>query len=405
MKHYLAQIFAVGMFMAALGFTVDSHATCVNGKVEFWWELGNYCDSGDRDCSNWRYTSASQDTWVPLKEVIFELRDGSSNNLLATGDVDNSGNFSTCYSGSASSLLVRFFPEHKSGAFQVQTSSGGRWVFNCSTSTGSGDLGTCRYGSNGSPNAVASVYYTGYAFLKNVANQMDRVEGGFTNVSVRMDSDATETRGYDKVVKLGGSSSHEFGFHSTNHEMGHVASHMASRSQYLGPDNSNKSAGIVYDACGGNTSHTFFSTDECKDAVDHEGLADFFGSMARLRGTSENPCESLASRAEECLDDGDSFDLESNVCPSSGRDQESQVVRYLWDTFDPSRSTPQDEYDEILNRYPNGRNNHDKSENWCCTFWVCDPCDHDEKNTADFNHHFEAQTGEDGVSLLNAHCL
>lgn len=277
-------------------------------------------------------------------------------------------------------------------------------MFSCNDQPGSGDVGSCSYGSNGSPNAIASVYYTGYAFLKNTANAMDRVKSGFTNVGVRMVNTASNTWGWDKVINITGTTRVEHGFATTMHEMGHVAQAMASRNRYLGPDSSNKGAGIVYNACGGNSTWAFDSSDECKNVILHEGAAESFAFMARMRGGSANPCTSRVSRAEECADGDSTFNLESNVCPSSGRAEARQVVRYFWDTFDSSGNTDKDNYDEAWYRFPNGRDNREKSEDWCCTFWTCSPCNPDQRQTNDFDYHLELVTGND-TTLLNTHCL
>lgn len=100
-----------------LMFSGEAHAACINGKVEFWWELGNYCDSNDRTCTDWRYTDSPQDTWWPMKEVIFEVRKVNSSTVLATGDVDDQGNFAACYSGTESQVDVKFWPEQQERSF------------------------------------------------------------------------------------------------------------------------------------------------------------------------------------------------------------------------------------------------------------------------------------------------
>lgn len=86
-------------------------------------------------------------------------------------------------------------------------------------------------------------------------------------------------------------------------------------------------------------------------------------------------------------------------------------VRYMWDHFDTPAVTPgdnatiaKDEWDAILNRYPQGRGNRAKDENWCCAFDTCYPCFHDEKNMVDWEHHVDSHVGVETSGLRLNNC-
>jgi hypothetical protein len=213
----------------------------------------------------------------------------------------------------------------------------------------------------------------------------------FNNVSIRMDHTGSATFGYDKIINILDSTTAELNFATVMHEMGHVSTHLGSQLQYLGPDSGNKGAGVVYDACGGNTSWDFYSNDECGDVVFMESIAEHFGAWARQLPNTKKPCTGRAGRQEACQPSG--FNLETPEACST-RKRVVDYTRYLWDTYDSDKpgdteyaDIDEDVYDEALVAYPIGRDNHDKSENWCCTFWTCNPCDHDDKNMSDYDFH------------------
>lgn len=388
----------------------DAAAACITGQIGFRWALGNYCDWDDdddpangnnRDCTGWKYarTRPAVDVEdVPVKEAkvqVFTLNDQP----LASGELNTDGEYDICYSGTQTQVKVQFRAEHKSGAFSIRSSSGAQWV-TIRTRAGTGFGQHAPIGTEASPSAVWNMYYSAYASLKNVAKQMDITNGTFTGVEIWTDSESTQTRGYDKWITVADSLGDEFGMAAIPHEIGHVLHHMSSQSTYLGCDNSNKGFGVDYEACGGDGGHGLYSVDDCADSRYAEGLATFFAAAAIENRDAENECWALANPNEQCLNVYalDRVMLESNSCPSSGQN-EAQITQYLWDTYDASTYTPLDGYDDILHLFPNGRADHNKSENWCCTAWYCTPCDHNDYNILDFAYH------RGTYEFLSTHCL
>lgn len=385
-----------------------AEAACVQGKLSTWWEVGGFCDQTVRTCTGWHYTKVSQNTFQPIREMKIEVLNEAGTSVLATGNTNSSGDYAMCYSGSPASVRVRLNFTQLNSSFSIRQSNGGTWFSDCSLSgLGSGtNTRNCTWGSNNAPHLHTSLYEQAFVTLKNTVNAMDGVRSGFTSAQVRMNASGSNTWGYDKIVNI--ANGHELNW-TVAHEIGHVASHLASRSRYLGTDDSNKGAGVVYDACGGNNSTTWTSTDECRDAVWTEAIAQAFATWALQNASATNPCTASSLAEAECLLGG-GWNLETTpTCASRMRIQDA--VRYMWDHFDTPATTPgdnttiaKDEWDGILNRYPGGRGNRAKDENWCCTFWSCWPCDHDDKNLSDWEHHVDSHVGVDTATLRANNC-
>jgi hypothetical protein len=398
----------IALVATLLVLPATAEAACVQGTLYTWWEVGGYCDRNLRTCTEWNYTNLSQNTYQPIREMKVEVVNEAGTSVLATGNTNSLGQYNICYAGSPTAVRVRLKLAHLSDAFSIRQSNGGTWFTDCAQSgLGSGtNLRNCYWGSNNAPHLHVSLYEQAYISLKNAVNEMDGVRSGFTNAQIRMNAGSSNTYGYDKIVNI--ANGHELNW-VVAHEIGHVLSHMGSRDRYLGTDSSNKGPGVQYDACGGNDGTTWTSVDECRDAVWTESIAQLFATWSLQSASATNPCTASGLAEMECLSGG-GFDLEATpACAARMRIQDS--LRYMWDHFDTPANTvgdnttiAKDTWDAILNRYPGGRANRAKDENWCCTFWSCWSCDHDDKNLVDWESHVDAQVGVDTAALRSVNC-
>lgn len=216
---------------------------------------------------------------------------------------------------------------------------------------------------------------------------MDVLNPKFTNVKIRYGADATNTHGFDKVIRVQQNPIFDTIPLLVPHEMGHITHHLTSRDGYLGPDSNNKAFGHSYTSCFPGDSHGFY-TEECASAAYLEGVAHGLGAMALMNASTPSPCISgnithgVSCQAAQSTE---RIGLEDNICPGGGT-RESQIARYVWDRFDDGGPLIRDDFDNIFNTFPEGTGNHEKSELWCCAVF-CWVCEDQVANVADWAHH------------------
>jgi hypothetical protein len=356
----------------------------VRGQLLFFNAQGNFCASGS-DCTGSKYPQSEFGVPMPIRDARVFVRVAGS--VIGQGVTDASGNFAMAWqteSKPTTSIRAELFwqPTQKDGRFSIITDQGYPWELSAGTvtllassSVGSPqNLGAFQWGTTlRDANPIANVYdgawRTWEAF--RVSNRMLTY---FTNIRVqafdaRGECPTSCAIGAEKLVILDPNSSFSPQARIM-HELGHIASYLASRDQsfrsglnYCYPETSNS----VPDCPNRGWRNT---SPEWGAVAFEEGLANFLGDVALYSSTARAPLTCLNS-GTDCRG-GDSIETSSrSQCGADENRIPLSVERYLWDAFDSNVDYPGElltksyfEFFDAVNGFDNGHDNLQKDEPW-----------------------------------------
>ncbi|MEQ8274844.1 MAG: hypothetical protein RKU31_14340 [Deltaproteobacteria bacterium] len=408
-------IFTMTTLVASLSTAAAFGATTgtVSGKLQFYQNQGNYCPTS-RDCTNARYKQADFGTFQPIANALVYLFD-VSNVAIGAGTTDADGDFTiSWYSVSnANQASVRFFYEQDGQRFAIRSSDGSvRQAYTPDFSITNGTapnnpqaVGTFSWGSSASPNEYMNVYDGAEKMWRKALKNSNAMLSYFNSLDVWVNSNDCSTScadGSAMVVKLDPNA--EFKPQARIlHEMGHIASYLASNDQ-----NYRFSGTYNFPVPNQQAGNWSLNTAEWGSVQFEEGVATFFGDAA-FYGPG-NPTPFTCNSTGVC----NSFDTElstgANNCVVNEDRQVISVVRFLRDAFDSTSDWAGDDvqrplYDFIdtITVADNGRDEGEKNEPWSVSNAnVLD--DDDGRSAVDFRRHFKTRTGVSIWKMWNRNC-
>ena len=396
---------AVGQAEASTGY--------VSGKLQFYQNQGGYCPS-TRDCTGARYLQSEFNTYQPIRDAKVWVRRTSDFAVIGQGTTDRTGSFTIRWNDPTSSGSVAadlyWTGEHKDGRFALRNSTG--LVFrmstpdfllaNGTTATAPTSIGNYKWGQSGSPHPLSNVYDGAFRDW-DVFETANRMVNHFTGVEIRAFSDRCSTSCAEgKVVTLDPNSAY-VPQARVMHELGHVASTVASHDQTrsLPP----------------NTIYCFDDTVNCgwglnsrewQAAAFEEGLATFFGDVGLYTKAATAPHTCYASAAA-CSTGTFNMETSSRSSCQSGENRWAlSTNRYLWDAYDtPSDYTGENlsaayyEFFDTVNALHNGTWEDQKEEYWNADYSALD--DKDGRSAHDFLDVWR-QWGTDSGTQYDGNC-
>lgn len=339
-KHFaVAVLVALASLLPSSAFAAGRQGW-VDGTLRFYNNQGNFCPTS-RSCSGAQYLQSEFNSILPIRNVKVRLKWGTL--VVGQGVTDQLGVFNFQYtipSDSTHTLVLETFLEEANGRFQVYDGdeTTRRLYSNISYSAldSGGSLGTFTWGSSSSPNPHANIYDSAWRTWYKAFSYSGLMNSYFTGVKIfAFNATACPTScasGDDKEVIIDSVWSAYAPMGRTMHELGHIASDLASPGQsfkavanYCYPNTSPPPGGN----CGWSETSSEWGSDQFE-----EGLATFLGMVAIYWGWNPEPHHCLLSGAA-CANN--SFDIEdSSGCTSADKREPLQVVRYLWDLYDTS---------------------------------------------------------------------
>lgn len=392
----------------------DSSGT-VQGNLQFFQNQGNFCPAG-RDCTGAKYTAAQFNTNQPIANVKVYIRRHSDNLVLGQGTTNNMGNFTmqwTLPEGNRrdveAHLIIRY--EHQNDRFTVNTEGGGFWI----SSSGSfvvehntvQNLGGFTAGNAASPPAIANVYDGAVKMWNNSLAQSALMAAVFSGVSIRAFDNAGTcptscAQGANNRILMDPNSTF-MPQARVMHEMGHIASYVASRNQeytfggdYCWPATGN---------CGWN-----LNTAEWGAAQFEEGVATHLGDVGLYFPGATQPHTCISTNS--CPNN--TFNIETslgNSCTANQARQPIQSIRYHWDNYDSlddfagaaSDTLNQGMWNVVdtINDLNNGIFDNQKNEPWGPFLLALD--DRDGRSNIDFRQAWNT-AGTNSATQLTQNC-
>ena len=206
---------------------------------------------------------------------------------------------------------------------------------------------------------VANLYDGAYRTWDNVLSTSWRLSNFFTNVIIRMDMSISKLDSAANKRIYIDSTSYRQPQERIGHEMGHLASYIASRASRSNYGQESLSCGY-----GGDGWYTDSIEVEC--TAFEEGLASYVGTMALY--------SEVATNVRTCWSDdhcfpgssATSYPVEFNTGCTCGRGKPQNSLAYLWDVTDSSDSVNLSFSDVVtaLYSYDEGCGNHQVNEQY-----------------------------------------
>lgn len=398
----------------------------IAGTIKHFNRIGNYCPSSS-NCTGAKYTQSEYNTALPVKNakvtlnVVFNQGSGETVIPIGTGSTNSNGYYKFYWYINPSDwtnyttngvFQLRWNPAHKDNRFTIKSSSGGTWFFWGSVSSlTSGttynspqSLGTKQWGSSNSPNALTNLYEGAERMWENLSTS-SRMNTYFTGIDIIAwdDSECSTSCAYgdDKRIVIDSEGSAYKPQGRVMHEMGHIASHLASRDQSV------KTCANLRSSYNYATQTNFgweLDSQENGCIQFEEGLATFFADTAFYSQDAVSPAT--------CISDGIcNLMLEPSsgavgTC-ASGEDRWALTVdRFLWDLYDNNIDFTSETFsytlDDLINviyEFPNGTDDYQKNEPWNST--LTSVVDLDGRSGTDYLYHFIYDfLGSPGIPVL-----
>lgn len=402
---FLLNLFCVSTALGESGY--------VSGTLKHFNKMGNYCPSY-RDCTGAKYPHTQYNTALPVKNakvtlnVVFNQGSGETVIPIGSGSTDSTGYYKFYWYINPSNwtnyttngmFQLRWNPAHKDNRFTIKNSSGATWFFwgavssltSGTTSSSPQSLGTKQWGSSNSPNALTNLYEGAERMWENLSTS-SRMNTYFTGVDIIAwdNSVCSSSCAYGDLKKII-IDSEDSAYKPQGrvmHEMGHIASHLASRDQSV-----KTCAYLISSYNYGTQTGTDWSLNSPENGCIQfeEGLATFLADTAFYSQDAVSPAT--------CISDG--------ICdlmlePSSGavgtcalgEDRWALTVdRFLWDLYDDNADFTADTFTyslsdliEVIYTFPNGTGSYQKNEPWDSTLTsVTEP---DGRSGTDYLYHF-----------------
>ncbi len=410
MKRLLPALAALAVTVpGSLAFAASSGT--IAGKLYFYQNQGNYCPTG-RDCTGARYREAEYHTNQPIANAKVYIRRKSDDTVLGQGTTGTDGAYSIHWTDPSTSADVEgqivFRGENKDGRFQIRNTDLGYWIWWSNVTLQRGETteaGTRTWGNSSSPHALSNLYDGANSMWSSSLTNSARMRAKFTDLDiVAYDGEACPTScasGPKNRVTIDSSESAYRPQARVMHEMGHIASYLASDGY--------KQAGSGTDAyCfGGESSPCGWGMTEAEWAAVHfeEAFATFLGDVAFYGHSALEPrtCNSSSSCGNH--------DLETSggtSCPTDDNRRPINAVRYFWDVYDDhsdytgeSLSESMFVFIDTMHDYENGVGDGQRNEVWDADLSSID--DRDGRSCIDFRENMK-KDGPDSTLQLAHNC-
>ena len=388
----------------------------VTGKLQFYQNQGNYCPSS-RDCSGAQYLESEYHTYQPVQDVKVYV-ETSGGALIGSGATDENGDFTIAWIqlfSYTSAARVYFTGAHKDNRFRFLTSSGGNHKYQTSNFTlsigGTTAIGTRSWGSASDPKEMVNAYDGAVSMWKNSLDKSNRMKNNFNDVVIYAFSD---TAPYSCGTSCASGSRNDIQLDDSAafkpqarvmHEMGHIASYVAS-------PRSRPSNNYCYPNATGSGCTWSFTTAEWRAASFEEGLATYLGDSAFYYWWANDPrtCNSTGACSGTNSETETSKGASSNCATDEGR-WGLTTVRYLWDIYDGvndsnfTDTVRRERYEIIdtLASFPSGFDDHDKNEPFDSS-WDVDNRDGHGGYDFYYNQRYSHSEGIDSYALRQNNC-
>ena len=343
----------------------------VEGTLTFYQNQGNYCPA-TRDCTGAKYTQAQFATFQPLRNTkVYILRQPGSA-VIGQGTTNGAGVFKIKWvTGQSSSdnkdvaarLIVRF--EQDDGRFAVHRVTGALWLaahdFVADHGNHSQKLGTLSLGNAAAPNEVANIFDGAVRMWNNSLGQSNRMNLYFTNLSIRafeppppappaanntcqtscaigsFNPDEPDQPGFGPhLVRMDPNNSGFAPQARVMHEMGHIASFVASRDQsynwggdYCFPTTAAAVAPLTCAAAGWN-----IGSPEWGAAMFEEAAATHLADVGLYFPTATQPRTCISTTFCSNAANNNIETSLGTTCGVNVNRQAINSVRYHWDNYD-----------------------------------------------------------------------
>lgn len=403
-------------------FSVEASANgVISGRLSYVNDSSGWCPAGNA-CTGWKFLQ-SQTTRPDGDGVRFTklvLRN-SAGTVIGQSSTGGSGNYTLSWTGasSLSNCRLEWWGEDSTRMFILESSEAPYFILiptlNNNTTAASpqpvGGIWTRLDGANAANNASDMVTaFLGSAILSNDVHGVRLRTNSSTCASgcARWYEASKEGRiylpangGFDRLARV-------------LHEFGHIATYNGSRDRTISWE-TDSTNGFAYDRDGSdwtNTSREYFGT------AAQEALATALGARGNYspNATAPEPTQCGATGGSCPVNSGTRMETE----PTCGLDfnrQHQNIVRWFWDLMDTSADTCGAATSDntalsigamidMLRRFPNGRGNHQKSEQVCCVTFLftfeCSTCDSEVgRNVFDYHQHMPAGTQD----LRSCNCV
>ncbi len=395
----------------------EAHNGYVYGRLEFYQAQGNYCpSSGGADCTGAKYREADFHRYSPVRHAKVWLRNVNNGNIIGTSSTNNSGDYAIHFdtNNTLNNVDVYWRLEEADGVFRILKSTGGRYRYDTSNrNIGSGNaiqfnMGTRRWGSLSSPNLGTNIYDGATRAYHDGLDASATMRNRFTGVDIERyhtndcpTSCLEEAAG--KLIYMDGKA-HLRPLARVAHEMGHMASYLASPT--IRSNN-----GTLILGCGstfnGNDGWSM-ETEEFRCTAMEEAFASVVALYAFYNDTADDPW--FCNSEEDCHVANPQFAVETHPDGGCNNDMErwpGAALAYLWDVIDDNGNDTIDEsfadLIDTLGAYDVGFGNHDVNEQFNSS-WAYDR--REGRSAWDFAWNMDHRhSGVDTEDLWDDNCL
>lgn len=393
----------------------------VSGKVEFFNDLGHFCDSAIRSCTGSSYDKSHHSVFLPIAEVKIYLEfDGV---IVGQSTTSPGGSFSINWTNpnvtlpagvtayKYAKILMRL--EHKDGGFVVKDQddtfhnvfSWENVAYN-NDMTAQTNVGTLRWGNSVVPSARINLYHGAWLTWNYAFKYSHRIRTFLDGLEIKGGgTDGSRYSFSDHTAYI--HENHDFEWFVIYHEMGHAASRKVSHGNTFEPGSNSCWPSSTTTGC----AHGL-TTPEWGALQFEEGLATFLGVSAAFAENATQPVYCIRNPSVACPV-GSELSLETNPnCSVSDSDRmEHNITTWLWDMYDPVAGTV-DPIDRSYFDIPNslsqlgaGTSNGQKDEPWNSTYSnIVDP---DGRSGRDMRRAMETYLSlntTDSSNLYSQHC-
>lgn len=334
------------LILASSGYA-SAHSGTLSGSLVFYQNQGNYCQDSI-NCTGANYTEDDHfDHFLPIPDTkVYVITQYGTVSGQSTTDAN--GDFSINWNDGSVPGIIRYFAwryEHEDGRFRITNMSGTTQQYSgfAWNNGHSYHIGDVTLGNSGAPHALANVYDGARMMWDNTLSSSSVMQNYFTNVQIRAFEPAgcldgggnpipgccptSCANGPNKRIRLDANAAYQ-PQSRVMHEMGHLASYLASPAQAF-----NGIASYCYDGesapCGWDV-----ETEENGSVQFEEGIATHFANVALYAQNAATPRHCFSSGP---CSSASANNLELSLGTSCGADVNRhpiQAMRYLWDVYD-----------------------------------------------------------------------